>query len=623
MPTITRRHLIGAGTAGLVTAALPGLTEQAAASDAARPNILWFISEDNNPYIGAFGDTLANTPTIDKLAREGVLFETAYSPAPVCAPSRFTYLTGVHAESVGPAHNHRARATLPDFIKGFPEYLRTAGYYTTNNSKTDYNADVDIRATWDESSNRAHWRNRPAGAPFFAQFTVTTTHESQLFSVTEGAVKPADVAVSPFLPDTPEIRADQASYYNLIERMDAQLASRLQELEDEGVAEDTIVFYFADNGGALPFSKRFGGDHGHHIPLIIKVPPKWKHLTESRSGERVSTPVQGVDFAPTALSLAGINPPEHLQGHPIIGRRIEPQTFAFGQRNRMDERYDFQRTARSEHFVYIRNYFPWRPYGQYVTYQWRQRGYQIWHQRHLDGHLDETQEVFWSEKPYEELYDIRTDTYEIHNLAADPQYRGVLEKHRHALDKHILATNDNGFIPEGHPLQGWTESRKPHAYPLQRILRVADTAARRETSAARSLLRWLDDDHDVVRFWAANGFLGLGTRAVRHADDLAERFEAESSVFVRIPLAEFLAATGSRNHVEALVRILADHGNEWVQLQALNALTYVGLDILRPHRNDIVAAAKNGTGGLKNAGRYLVALLDGTFDPNQPLPPLP
>lgn len=617
MPTVTRRRLLGTSSAGLVAATLPGLfTSQAGAEAQQRPNFLWFFSEDNNPYVGAYGDRLARTPTIDQLARDGVLFEIAYSPAPVCAPSRFTYLTGVHAESAGPAHHMRATAALPDFVKGFPEYLREAGYYCTNNSKTDYNADVDMAATWDASSGQAHWRNRPAGAPFFAQFNNQTTHESRLFKVTGGAVQPEDVAVPPFLPDTPEIRADQASYHNLMEIMDGQLAARLQELQDAGVAEDTIVFYAGDNGGALPFSKRFSGERGHRIPLIVRIPEKWSHLAATQPGQRVASPVQGVDYAPTVLSLAGVNVPGHMQGRAILGPARQPQRFAFGQRSRMDERYDLQRTARSEHYVYTRNYLPWRPYGQYMAYMWQQRGYQVWQQRHLGGTLTEVQERFWRPKPFEELYDVRADTHQLNNLATDPRHRGILEQHRHALDEHLLATNDNGFIPEDHPLEGWAESRRPGAYPLGRVLEVAGVAARRDPTTVPRLLHWLDDDNDVIRFWAANGAVGLGAALAHQRGELEARFDAEPSVHVRIPLAEALAALGSTEHVDQLAEVLDTNSSPRIRLQALNALTYVDLAAVRPHRAVVQRAADSGDEYLKNAGRYLGAVLDGTFDPS-------
>ncbi|PZG01469.1 hypothetical protein C1I99_07040 [Micromonospora deserti] len=239
-----------------------------------RPNILWLVSEDNNPYVGAHGDRLTQTPTIDTLARDGVRYRNAFSVAPVCAPSRFALITGVCPERVGPAENMRASSTLPQFMKGFPEYLRQAGYYCTNNSKTDYNTTIDMAATWDASSGSAHWRNRPEGAPFFAVFNYLTTHESSMFTAPAGPTDPASVRVPAFLPDTPNVRNDRAHQYDRMAQMDAQLAARLAELDADGLAEDTIVFYHGDNGGVMPWSKRHAKDNGLRVPLIVRFPRK-------------------------------------------------------------------------------------------------------------------------------------------------------------------------------------------------------------------------------------------------------------------------------------------------------------------------------------------------------------
>ncbi len=447
--TVSRRTVLGAAGAGIMTAALAGLTATPAAGspqpagrgrpERQRPNIVWLLSEDNNPYIGAYGDELARTPTLDRLAGEGVLFEVAYSPAPVCAPSRFGFLTGMYAESCGPAHHMRALAKMPEEIRGFPEYLRQNGYYCTNNSKTDYNATIDMEATWDESSGTAHWRNRPAAeTPFFAQFTMMANHESSLFQPTDGEVKPQDVTVPPFLPDTPEVRVDIASSYNRMAIIDGQIAARLKELEDDGLLEDTVVFYFGDNGGALAHSKRFANERGLRIPLIIKVPEKWARQYSAQPGRRISAPVHGVDFPATALTLAGVTPPRHMQGRTVLGPRARRRDVVFGQRSRMDERYDLQRTARDERHVYIRNYMPYRPDGQYMAYMWQQRSYQVWEERFLEGTLTPEQTRFWQEKPYEQLFDLRRDPHQMVNLVGKPSARGTLRELSRALDAHIL-----------------------------------------------------------------------------------------------------------------------------------------------------------------------------------------
>ena len=370
---IDRRGFLAGGAGGL--AALSGVTGTAGAEPRERPNVLWLVSEDNNPYIGAYGDPLARTPNLDALAREGVRFEHSFSEAPVCAPSRFAIITGMYAESCGPAHHMRAQGRLPDGVSaGFPALLREAGYYTTNNAKTDYNAPIDMAATWDESSNRAHWRNRPAGAPFFAIFNYMTTHESSMFTLTPGPTDPGAVRIPEYLPDTPTQRTDRAHYLNQVERMDAQVGAALAELEAAGLAEDTIVFYYSDNGGVLPRSKRFCFDSGLRTALIARFPRRWRHLAPGGAGSVYEAPVSGVDLGPTVLSLAGLDVPRRMHGVPFAGprRRVRSREYAFGQRSRMDESYDLVRTVRDERFRYVRNYLPHLPYGQHVTYMFNQ-----------------------------------------------------------------------------------------------------------------------------------------------------------------------------------------------------------------------------------------------------------
>ncbi len=282
-----------------------------AAEPPSRPNILWLTSEDNGPFLGCYGDPLARTPTLDRLARDGVVFERCFAQ-PVCAPSRFTLATGVYAASCGPAQHMRAQGRIASWIRGFPTHLREAGYYTVNNAKTDYNAPLPLEEMWNENSRQAHWQKRPdAATPFFSVFNHEITHESCLFpeqseDLSFTPTDPAAVRVPPYQPDTAEIRADWARYYDRMAQLDAQLARKLDDLAKAGLADDTIVFYFADNAGVLPRSKRFLQRSGTHVPLILYFPPKWRHLAPAAPGSRIPDPVSFVDFAPTVLSLAGV-----------------------------------------------------------------------------------------------------------------------------------------------------------------------------------------------------------------------------------------------------------------------------------------------------------------------------
>ena len=613
---IDRRGFLAGGAGGL--AALSGVTGTAGAEPRERPNVLWLVSEDNNPYIGAYGDPLARTPNLDALAREGVRFEHSFSEAPVCAPSRFAIITGMYAESCGPAHHMRAQGRLPDGVSaGFPALLREAGYYTTNNAKTDYNAPIDMAATWDESSNRAHWRNRPAGAPFFAIFNYMTTHESSMFTLTPGPTDPGAVRIPEYLPDTPTQRTDRAHYLNQVERMDAQVGAALAELEAAGLAEDTIVFYYSDNGGVLPRSKRFCFDSGLRTALIARFPRRWRHLAPGGAGSVYEAPVSGVDLGPTVLSLAGLDVPRRMHGVPFAGprRRVRSREYAFGQRSRMDESYDLVRTVRDERFRYVRNYLPHLPYGQHVTYMFNQASYKEWEQRWLDGDLTEVQSRFWRGKPAEELYDLERDPDEVRNLAGDPRQRERLARLRRALDQHMLETNDNGLIPEGSALEGYEQSRERGAYPLRRAMRLAELAAERDEDNLDRLVAALDDDSEVIRYWAATGLAMLGERAAPARRELERVLERDESPQVQVAAAEALARMFvTEGSIAFLAATLDAHENLRVRLQAIRALTNVGV-LAKPALPAVQRAAADPDEYVGNAGRYLQRVLTGTYVP--------
>ncbi len=590
-----------------------------AAAPAPRPNVVWFISDDLSPYLGAYGDPVARTPTIDGLAAAGIRFDAAWADAPVCAPSRFALITGLYSATAGPAHHMRAAARMPASVRGWPELLRRAGYYTVNNTKTDYNADVDVAATWDASSPQAHWRNRPPGMPFFAQFTTLTTHESSVFVHRPGTTDPAQVRIPGDRPDTPATRADAAQYYDRIAEMDGELAQRLAELEADGLAESTIVFYFSDNGGVLPWSKRFANERGLRVPLIVHVPAQWAHLAPASAGAAVAAPVDFVDLPPTVLSLAGVDVPDYMQGTSILGRSPRKRRYAFGQRSRMDERYDLQRAVRDERFVYVRNYMPHRPYGQHVTFMWNQLGYQEWEQRHRDGALTPLLDRFWNAKPSEELYDVVADPDQLENLAGARGHQKVLRRLRRALDAHLLAIRDNGFIPEGSPLEGYDESRARRAYPLRRVLRVAGRAIARDPKHLDALVADLDDGNAIVRWWAAQGIVMLGDAGRPATARLADRLETDPSVHVRVAVAEALARLGDAGRpVAFLAETLDGHDDRRVRLLALNALTELPIPALTPWRDVVARAAGSPDEYVASGGRYLGAVLDGTYDPGMP-----
>lgn len=570
-----------AAVAGLVTCLVAG-----SVPGAERPNILWLVAEDLPPKLGCYGDTRARTPTLDRLAAEGVVFERCYA-LPVCAPARFTLITGLHAAACGPAQHMRASGRVPPGTVGFPELLRRAGYHTTNNSKTDYNAPIDIAATWDASSRKAGYRDRPdRKRPFFAVFNHETTHESCLFPETDElpfpATDPATVTLPPYLPDTPELRADQARQEDRIALLDRQIADRLADLEASGEAADTIVFFYGDNGGVLPRSKRFLHASGTRVPLIVRFPPKWAHLAPAAPGSRISDPVGCVDFAPTVLALAGVEIPARCAGRPFAGPGRAVNDFVFTSRDRMDERYDMVRAVMDRRWLYIRNFRPDLPYVQPLAYKFRARGYQSWARTAREGGLTAATAAYWGEKPVEELYDIDADPGSTVNLAADPAHGEALARLRGALRDHMRRIRDNGLVPEGSAAEGAEAARDDVRFPIDRTLTTAWMAGERDSANLPRLLTSLADPAEPVRWWAAQGLTMLAKRTPADdptramiADALRGRLDDPSGA-VQVASAEGLLAVGAGPEALAALARQIEGENPWFALAAGNVVDRVG-----------------------------------------------
>jgi arylsulfatase A-like enzyme len=552
----------------------------ATAADApSRPNILWLVSEDNDCFLGCYGDPIAKTPTLDKLAREGVLYERCFA-WPVCAPSRFTLISGMYPTTCGPAEHMRAQGKIPKWLKGFPAYLRAAGYYTSNNAKTDYNSPISIPEAWNACGGQAHWRNRAAGQPFFSVFNHEVTHESCLFPKKElplpfPSLDPARVRIPPYQPDTPEMRADWVRYYNHMTLLDNQIAAKLKNLADAGLADDTIVFYYADNGGVLPRSKRFLEESGTHVPLIVYYPPKWRHLAPAPPGSRIKEPVSFLDFAPTVLSLAGVKIPDYMQGRALAGpAKAAPSEFVFITRDRMDERYDMMRSVMDSRWLYVHNYRPDLPYVRPIAYMFQARGYQSWARVAREGKLTPATAMFWGEKPSEELYDSLADPDNVHNLAADPAHRDTLQRMRDALEKRVIANMDNGFLPEGSDLEGYDASHAPGAYPIERVFALANLASERSAANLPKLIEALDDPSEPIRWWAAQGCTMLRDRAASAENALRKRLEDKSGA-VQIAAAEALARLDKLDDAMPVLKRWKGE-NKRFSLQAADVLDRLG-----------------------------------------------
>ena len=315
-----------------------------------KPNILWLTAEDIGPHLGCYGDSVARTPNIDALARRGMVYDVAWSNYPVCAPARTTIITGMYPATHGAGYM-RCMRPLPEHIKMFPKYLRARGYYCSNRSKEDYNHPKSGKV-WDESGRNAHYQNRKSGQPFFAVFNQFCTHESQIRKRPhQAATDSAAVTLPKYWPDKPEIRKDWAQYYDQISRLDKWVGQQLTQLSKRGLEQDTIIAFLGDHGSGMPRHKRYVGDSGLRVPLIIVFPEKWRHLApdDYRPNSHSSDPVGFVDLAPTMISIAGLVPPRHLHGRAFAGKHRRPGTgYLFGFKERMDERPDLARSVRDQ-----------------------------------------------------------------------------------------------------------------------------------------------------------------------------------------------------------------------------------------------------------------------------------
>jgi len=409
------------------------------------PNILWIVSEDNSPWLGSYGDEVATTPRLDALAGQGIRYTRAYSNAPVCAPSRNALITGAYPIAFGTEHM-RSGYKIPDEIRFYPGYLRDAGYYTTNNYKKDYNT-IDQPEVWDESSREASYRNRTEGQPFFHIANLHVTHESSLH---RGSAPlnhdPATVQLAPNHPDTPEARSDYAVYYDRLQDLDSQVGELLDQLEADGLADNTIVFYYADHGGAVAGTKRFLTEAGLHVPMIIRVPEQYRHLVGYELDETVDRPVSFVDLPATLLNLAGIELPAHMVGASVLHENYNRLVFAYG--GRMDERRNLVRSVSDGYYRYTRNYLPHRPYGRRLGFLWRAPLMQSWASEYEAGNLNAAQSAFFEPRSAEELYDIRTDPYGLVNLAGEPEFSTKFEELSGALTAWQVEQHDAGLVPE-------------------------------------------------------------------------------------------------------------------------------------------------------------------------------
>lgn len=557
-----------------------------------RPNILWLTLEDVNCHLGCYGDAYADTPNIDRLAAEGVRFTHAIAGASVCTPCRSTLITGMYAVTLGSQHL-RSPIRLAEEIHCFPELLRKAGYYCTNNVKQDYNFDCP-HGVWDESSARAHWRNRPQGRPFFAVFNTMVTHQSRVRMSDEEFARetaplepfarhdPATVPLPPYLPDTPGTRKEMARYYDMISAADSWVGNHLRELTEAGLADDTIIFVFGDNGAGIPRHKRALYDSGVRVPLIIRFPKKYAHLAPVSLGGVCSRVVSFVDFAPTVLRLAGVEIPPLMQGQSFLENPNAPSPeYAFLFRDRVDEVFEMSRGVRGQRFKYIRNFMPHRPYMEISEYCEPAAMVRDLRRLAAEGPFEGPVSLYLRKtKPIEELYDLEKDPHELNNLAEDPLHEETLASMREELRRYVLSVRDTGFLPEGEMFRRagkktiWEMAQSNEEYPLARIYEVADLVGR-PTKEYKDFAVFLSDSEPAVRYWGVIGLMALGELPDSAISQLQASLEDDSPE-VRIAAAEALCRI---NNPENALQVLAkdlESSDLYVRLHAASTLAVIG-----------------------------------------------
>lgn len=564
-----------------------------AADPPQRPNVVWIMSEDNSAdYLRHFDPAGAPAPNIEAMAAHGVTFDNTFSNAPVCSVARTTLITGCYAPRIGTQfHRKHIAVPMPAGLQMFPAYLRAAGYYTTNNSKEDYNA-VKGSDVWSESSRKASWKNRPdKSMPFFHVRTFADSHESSLHFSTERmqektTTDPADVKLQSYFPDTPLFRYTRARYLDRMIKIDELVGSVIDELREDGQLENTFVFYFGDHGGVLPRSKGYTYESGLHVPLVVRVPENFKSLAARPLGSRTQGFVEFVDFGPTVLSLAGVEQPEGIDGRPFLGMDAEPEQVdrrdeAFGYADRFDEKYELVRTLRVGQYKYIRNFEPFYPDGLQNNYRYKCLAFQQWRELHEQGKLTGAAQQFYQPKAPEALYDLEADPDEVNNLAGDPAHAARLERMRDQLDDRLKSMPDLSFLTEGNvvdaALGNPTAYGQAHSGEITRYIDTVNLALQPTAEALPMLQMALDPEQEEdpwVRYWALVACSTMGDKAASLIPQIEERLlDREPLVVVRA--VEYLAIHSDIETRPSLYRSLTRATIEPELLRMFNTIVFL------------------------------------------------
>ena len=556
-----------------------------------RPNFVFIVSEDNSiHYLRLYGNKLGITPNIELLADNGLTFNHAFSGAPVCSVARSTLATAMHAPRVGfQYHRKSALASLPPGVKPWSQVLRENGYYTTNNAKTDYNFNVNRKEVWDMSSNKATWRNRPNKAmPFFHMQSFADSHESRLHfplkqMETPTKTSPDDVMLQPYFPDTPIMRYTKARYYDRIRVIDSQVGKIVNQLKEDGILEDTFVFYFGDHGGVMPRSKGYAYESGLHVPLVVRIPENFKKLIDHKRGTRTNGFVSFIDFGPTLLNLASISVHKELDGQAFFGKGVSAADLAnrdevFGHADRFDEKFDMVRTYRKGKWKYIRNYQSYYADGLQNNYRYRQLAYDNWRNLYRAERLNPVQRQFFERRSVEQLFNLEKDPHEVTNLAADPAQSKRLAEMRGLLKNKMKSINDLSFYPENRmvttALNDGVAFGREHSKQISRLSDLADTALRPFSEVKQALASSLQSKGALRRYWALKVCSNFGEKAKSLAIAAMPLLNDEN-LMVRVRAAEFLGSIKAVDPMPTLYGVVNNAETEQALMIAFNTIVYL------------------------------------------------
>jgi len=552
-----------------------------------KPNFVWIISEDNSKhYMKLFDPDGIATPNIEEMAKDGILFTRAFSNAPVCSVARSTLISSCYGPRTGAQFHRRSEfVPMPGGIEMFPVYLRNAGYYTTNNSKEDYNY-IKSEGTWDESSKKANWKNREPGQPFFHKQSYSVSHEGvlhfkkELMETYSPVTDPDSVTVFPNHPDTELFRFTGAYYRDKILAVDTIVGNVVKELDEAGELENTFIFYFGDHGGVLPGSKGYTYETGLHIPLVVRIPKNFSHLVDQKPGARMDGFVSFVDFGPTLLELAGIEIPKGIDGKPFLGKSlhgkpVSAEEVTYGYADRFDEKYDLVRTVRKGHIKYMRSYQPFNMDGLQNNYRYRSLAYQQWRDLFNRGELNEVQSRFFERREAEELFDLETDPFETINLAGNSEYEDILLEMRELLTNWVKGMPDLSFYPENilrkDAFDNPVEFGQQHQAEIAELIDIADLALKSFEEAREAIGSALTSQDPLKVYWGlivcscfekeASSFFGLAHELCSH-----------ENLLVRTRAAEFLGLTGDRDPVPVITEVLRSSEDGIEALLILNTL---------------------------------------------------